>query len=75
MAFLVSQTEKNLPAMQETRVQSLGREDPLEKGIATHSSIIAWRIPWTEEPGRLQSMRSQRVGRNRVTNTLTSAGS
>ena len=75
MAFLVSQTEKNLPAMQETRVQSLGREDPLEKGVATHSSIIAWRLPWTEEPGRLQSMRSQRVGRNRVTNTLTSAGS
>ena len=75
MAFLVSQTEKNLPAMQETRVQSLGREDPLEKGIATHSSIIAWRIPWTEEPGRLQSMRSQRVGRDRVTNTLTLAGS
>ena len=53
MAFLVSQTEKNLPAMQETRVQSLGGEDPLEKGIATHSSIIASRIPWTEEPGRL----------------------
>jgi len=71
----VSQTEKNLPAMQETRVQSLGREDPLEKGIATHSSIIAWRIPWTEEPGRLQSMRSQRVGHDRVTNTLTLAGS
>ena len=75
MAFLVSQTEKNLPAMQETRVQSLGGEDPLEKGIATHSSIIASRIPWTEEPGRIQSTRSQRVGRNRVTNTLTSAGS
>ena len=75
MAFLVSQTEKNLPAMQETRVQSLGGEDPLEKGIATHSSIIASRIPWTEEPGRLQSTRSQRVGRDRVTNTLMSAGS
>ena len=44
---------KNLPAMQETRVQSLGGEDPLEKGMATHSSILAWRIPWTEEPGRL----------------------
>ena len=47
--------------MQETRVKSLGREDPLEKGIATHSSILAWRIPWTEEPGRLQSMGLQRV--------------
>ena len=50
---------KNLPAMQETWVQSLGLEDPLEKGTATHSSILAWRIPWTEEPGRLQSMGSQ----------------
>ena len=47
---------KNLPAMQETRVQSLGQEDPLEKGMATHSSIFAWRIPWTEEPVGLQSM-------------------
>ena len=46
----------NLPAMQETQVQSRGREDPLEKEMATHSSILAWRIPWTEEPGRLQSM-------------------
>jgi len=44
---------KNLPAMQETRVQSMGQEDPLEKGMATHFSILAWRIPWTEEPGRL----------------------
>ena len=52
---------KNLPAMQETWVQSLGREDPLEKGMATHSSILALRIPWTEKPGRLQSMGSQRV--------------
>ena len=52
---------KNLPAMQETRVQSLGREDPLEKEMATHSSILAWRIPWTEEPGGLQFMGSQRV--------------
>ena len=50
---------KNLPAMQETRVQSLGREDPLEKGMATHSSILAWEIPWTEEPGGLQFMGSQ----------------
>ena len=49
---------KNLPAMQDTQVQSLGWEDPLEKGTATHYSILAWRIPWTEEPGRLQSMRS-----------------
>ena len=53
---------KNLPAIQETWVQFLGREDALEKGIATHSSILAWRIPWTEEPGGLQSMGSQRVG-------------
>ena len=54
---------KNLPAMQETWVQSLGQEDPLEKEIATHPSILAWRIPWTEEPGRLQSMESmERVG-------------
>ena len=47
---------KNLPAMQETRVQSLGQEDPLEKGMATHSSILAWRIPWTGDPGGLQSL-------------------
>ena len=53
---------KNLPAMQETRVQSLGREDPLEKGMATHSSILAWRIPRTEKSGRLQSKGLQRVG-------------
>ena len=53
---------KNLPAMQETWVQSLGWEDPLEKGMATHSSILAWRIPWTKEPGRLKSMGLQRVG-------------
>ena len=50
---LVAQTEKNLPAMQETWLRSLGREYPLEKGMATHSSILAWRIPWTEEPGGL----------------------
>ena len=54
-------TVKNLPAMQETWVQSLGREGPLEDGMATHSSIPAWRIPWTEEPGGLQSIESQRV--------------
>ena len=52
----MAQTIKNLPAMKETRVQSLGQEDPLEKGMATHSSILAWRIPWTEESGGLQSM-------------------
>ena len=57
----MAQTVKNLPAMQETQVQSLSWEDPLEKGLATHSSILAWRIPWTEEPGRPQSMGSQRV--------------
>ena len=51
---------KNVPAILETRVLSLGQEDPLEKGMATHSSILAWRIPWTEEPGRLQSMGSQK---------------
>ena len=49
----MAQTVKNLPAMQETRVPSLGREDPLEKGVATHSCILAWEIPWTEEPGGL----------------------
>ncbi|MDU9778308.1 hypothetical protein, partial [Helicobacter pylori] len=59
---LVAQTVKNLPAMQETQVQSLGQEDPLEKEMATHSSTLAWKIPGTEEPGRLQSMGSQRVG-------------
>ena len=59
---LVAQTVKHLPAMPETRVQSLGRENPLEKEMATHSSILAWEIPWTEEPGGLQSMGSQGVG-------------
>ena len=63
-ASLVTQVVKNLPAMQETRVQSLGWEDPLEKEMATHSSILAWRIPWTEEPGGLQSKESQRIGHN-----------
>ena len=53
---------KNLPAVQETLVRSLGWEDPLEEGMATHSSILVWRIPWTEEPGGLQSMGSPRVG-------------
>jgi len=55
---------KNLPAMEETRVQSLGWEDPLKKGMTIHSSILAWRIPWTEKPGRLKSMGLQRVGHN-----------
>ena len=58
-ASLVAQTVKNLPAMKETWVQALGWEDPLEKGMAPHSSVLAWRIPWTEEPGGLQSMGSQ----------------
>ena len=57
----IAQMVKNLPAMQETQVQSLGQEDPLEKGMAVHSSILAWRIPWTEKPRRLQSVGSQRV--------------
>ena len=61
ISFLVAQTVKRLPAMWETQVRSLGREDPLEKEMATHSSILAWRIPWTEEPGWLLSMGSQRV--------------
>jgi len=60
-ASLVAQTVKNLPAIWESWVQSLGWEDPLEKGKATHSSILAWKIPWTEEPGELQSMGSQRL--------------
>ena len=58
----MAQMVKNLPAMQETQVRSLGQEDPLVKRMATHSSILAWRILWTEEPGGLQSMGSQRVG-------------
>ena len=62
MASMVAQTVKNPPAMQETSVQSLGWEDLLEEGMATHSSILAWRIPWTEELDWLQAMGSQRVG-------------
>ena len=62
---------RNLPVVQETWVQSLGQEDPLEKRMATHSSILAWRIPWTEEPGGLQFMGLQRVRHNWATNTLT----
>ena len=66
-AFLLAQTEKNLPAMRQTWIWSLVWEDPLEKGKGTHSSILAWRIPWTEEPGGLQSMGSQRILSNWVT--------
>ena len=58
----MAQAVKNLTAVQETGVRSLGQEDPLEEGMATHSSILAWRIPWTEEPGGLQSTGSHRVG-------------
>ena len=66
-ASLVAQRLKRLPAVWETWVRSLGREDPLEKEMATHSSILAWRIPWTEEPGGLPSMWSQRVRHDSVT--------
>ena len=59
---MLAQTVKNLPEMQETQVQSLGQEDLLEKGVATHSGILAWQIPWTEEPGGLQFMGLQSVG-------------
>ena len=62
--FLVVQTVKNLPVMQQTWVRSLGQEDPLEKGMATHSSILPWRVPWTEERGGLQSMGLQIVRPN-----------
>ena len=61
-ASLVAPMIKNLPSIQETWVRSLGQKDPLEKGMATYSSILSWRIPWTEEPGRLQSRGSQRIG-------------
>ena len=64
LGYVVIQTVKYLPAMRETLVPSLGWEDPLEKGMATHFSILAWRIPWTEEPGGLQSMGPQRVRHN-----------
>ena len=60
----MAQWVKNLPAMQEMQLQSLGQEDPLEKEMATHFGILAWEIPWTEEPGRRQSMGSQRVGQD-----------
>ena len=68
-ASQVAQIMKNLPKMQESWVQSLGWEDSLETGMATHSRILAWRIPWTEKPDRLQSMGSQRVGHDWATNT------
>ena len=64
MTSLVAQMVKRLPTMRETWVQSLGREDPLEKEMAPHSSTLAWKIPWAEKPGRLQSMGSQRVEHN-----------
>ena len=67
MASLVAQRLKRLPLMQETWDQSLGQEDPLEKEIATHSSILAWRISWTEEPGGLQSVGSRKVGHDLAT--------
>ena len=71
-ASLVAQTVKSLPAMWETRVRFLGREDPLEKEMAIHSSTRAWKIPWTEEPDRLQSMGSQRVRHNWATSIFLS---
>ena len=71
LGFPCGSAGKNLPAIWETWVWSLGWEDPLEKGKATHYSIFAWRIPWTEEPGRLQSLVSKRVRHNSVTNTFT----
>ena len=69
-ASLVTQTVKNLPAMQEIWVRSLDLKDPVEKGIANHTSILTWRNPWTEEPGGLQSVGLQRVGQDRVTNSF-----
>ena len=70
-ASLMAQTVKNLPAMWKTWVQSLGQEDPLEERMAAHPSILAWRIPWTEEPGGLQSMGSQRAGHDLAIDTST----
>ena len=71
VASLLAQTVKNLPAMREPQVQSLRQEDPLEKEMATHSSILAWRIPWTEEPDELPSKGSQRAGHNWGINIFT----
>ena len=69
-AFLAAQRVRNSAAVQETQVQYLGGEDPLEKGMATDSSVLAWRIPWTEEPGELQSIQLERVGHDWLTNTF-----
>ena len=74
VATLVAQMVKNAPAMQETWVQSLGWEDPLTRGMATHSSILPCRIPWTEDPGGIQSMRSQRVGHDWATQLIHKKG-
>ena len=74
IVVLVAQRIKCLPAMQEIQVWSLGWEDPLEKEMATHSSILAWRIQWTEEPGGLESTGSQRVGHDWATSLITNAG-
>ena len=71
----MAQIVKSLPAIQETQVPSLSQEDPLEKSMVTHSSILAWRIPWTEEPGRLWSMGSQTVGRRYADDTTLMAES
>ena len=71
---MVTQMVKNLPPIRKTLVGSLGQKDPLEEGMATHSGILAWRIPWTEEPGRLHSMGSQRVGHDCETKRLSTAG-
>ena len=73
MGFSIGSVVKSLPAMQKSPVQSLGWEDLLEEGMATHSSILAWEILWKEEPGGLQSMGLQRVGYKRASNTLTYA--
>ena len=75
MASLVAQRVKNPPAMQETQAWSLGQEDPLEEEMTTHSSILVWKIPWTDEPGGPQSVGLQRVRHNWATNTFTSGGS
>ena len=72
---LVAQRAKRLPIMWDTWVRSLGWEDPLEKEMSTHSTTLAWKIPWTEEPGRLQSTGSQRVGHDRATSLSFSKGS
>ena len=67
----MAQMVNNMPAMQETPIRFLGQEDPLEREIATHSSVLAWKIPWTEEPGGLQTMGSHKVGHNRATKDST----